>query len=67
MFMPKTLEIRGENVKTVIEPIKTKTETHEMEPNRSKDKAKHEGDNPSFLDEFLKFAFVLIFQFIFVF
>ena len=26
---------------------------HEIEPNLSKDRAMHEGDNPSFLDKFM--------------
>jgi hypothetical protein len=33
---------------------------HEIEPNPSKDRAIHEGDNPSFWDEFIKFTFFLI-------
>jgi hypothetical protein len=56
-----------QNLKTVKEPIKTKTESHETEPNASKDRAMHEGDNPSFLHEFMKFNFFLTVQFIFVF
>ena len=38
----------------------------EIEPNPSKDRAMHEGDNPSFLDKFMKFIFYLIILFIFV-
>jgi hypothetical protein len=45
-------------VKTVIEP-KKQILCHEIEPNPSKDRAMHEGDNPSFLDEFIKFVFFL--------
>jgi hypothetical protein len=30
---------------------------HEIEPNPSKDRSMHEGDNPSFLNEFMKFTF----------
>jgi hypothetical protein len=61
------LEIqRKENVKTVKEPIKTKSESHKTEPNPLKDRAMHEGDNPSFLDEFVKFTFILTVQFIFL-
>jgi hypothetical protein len=30
---------------------------HEIEPNPSKDRAVHEGDNPSFWDEFIKFTY----------
>jgi hypothetical protein len=33
---------------------KNQTESLEIEPNPSKDRAKHEGDNPSFWDEFMK-------------
>jgi hypothetical protein len=29
---------------------------HEIEPNPSKDRSMHEGDNPSFLNEFMKFT-----------
>jgi hypothetical protein len=64
MFKHKKLEIRGENVKTVKEPIKTKQPWNEIGPNSSKDRAMHErrnpmpeGDNPSFWDEFIKFTF----------
>jgi hypothetical protein len=46
MLRPKKLEIRKKNVKTVKEPRKPKC--HEIEPNPSKDRAMHEGDNPSF-------------------
>jgi hypothetical protein len=41
------LEIREKKVKTVEEP-KNKMLHHEVEPNPSKDKSMHEGDNPSF-------------------
>jgi hypothetical protein len=45
---PKKLEIR-KIVKTVKEPEKKKQILcHEIEPNPSKDRATHEGDNPSF-------------------
>ena len=40
---------------------------HEIEPNPLKDRAVHEGDNPSFLDEFMKFTFFLTVLLIFVF
>ena len=40
---------------------------HEIEPNPSKDRSMHEGDNPSFLNEFMKFTLYLIVVFIFVF
>jgi hypothetical protein len=41
-------------MKTVKEPIKIKSESHKIEPNPSKDRAKHEGGNPSFLDDSIK-------------
>jgi hypothetical protein len=43
-----------------------RTECHEIEPNPSKDRALHEGDNLSFWDEFIKFTFFLTVQFIFI-
>jgi hypothetical protein len=52
----KRLEIR-KTVKPLKEPIKTKTERFKIEPNPSKDRAMHEGDNLSFLDEFIQFIF----------
>jgi hypothetical protein len=39
---------------------------NEFEPNLSKDRAMHEGDNPFFLGEFKKIAFFLTVQTIFV-
>jgi hypothetical protein len=56
-----------QNVKTVKEPIQTKTESQEIEPNPSKDRAMHEEDNPSFLEEFIKSTSFLTVQYIFVF
>jgi hypothetical protein len=56
MLRPKKVGNPKKNVKSVKVPIKTKTESHEIEPNPSKDRAMHEGDNPSFLDEFIKFT-----------
>jgi hypothetical protein len=47
MLRPKQLEIR-KRVKVVKEPIKTKTESRKIEQNPSKDRAKYEGENPSF-------------------
>ena len=41
--------------------------SHEIEPNPSKDRSMHEGDNPSFLNEFMKFTLYLIVVFIIVF
>jgi hypothetical protein len=49
VLRPKKLEIR-KIVKTVKEPKKKPKQIlcHEIEPNPSKDRAMHEGDNPSF-------------------
>ena len=47
----KKLEVRNKNVKRV-KSRKNEILCHEIEPNPSKDRAMHEGDNPSFLDEF---------------
>jgi hypothetical protein len=47
MLWPNKLEIWGGGCETVQEPKKT-PECHEIEPNPSKDRAMHEGDNPSF-------------------
>jgi hypothetical protein len=41
------LEIQEQNLK---ELIKTKAESHKIEPNPSKDQAIHGGNNPLFLD-----------------
>jgi hypothetical protein len=41
--------------------------SHEIEPNPSKDRAMHEGDNPLFWDEFIKFTFFLTVLFTFLF
>jgi hypothetical protein len=57
------LEIRIKIVKTIQEPKKTTKKQilcHEIEPNPSKDRAMHEGDNPSFCDEFVTFTFIHI-------
>ena len=48
------------------ELIKNKTESRKIESNPSNDRTKHDGDNPSFLDEFIKFTFSLTVQFIFL-
>jgi hypothetical protein len=42
----KKLEIRENPLKAIEEP--KKPECHKIEPNPSKDRAVHEGDNPSF-------------------
>jgi hypothetical protein len=47
VLRPKKLEIR-KIVKTVKKPTKKKILCHEIEPNLSKDRALHEGDNPSY-------------------
>ena len=49
VLRPKKLEIR-KIVKNVNEP-----KNQEIEPNPSKDRAMHEGDDPSFWDELIKF------------
>ena len=38
-------------MKNLIEPIKNKTEISKIESNPSNDRTRHDGDNPSFLDE----------------
>jgi hypothetical protein len=53
VLRPKKLEIRKKAVKTVQEPTPPPILCHEIEPNPSKDNAMHEGDNPSFWDEFI--------------
>ena len=60
----KKLEVRKKNVKSV-KSRKNEILCHEIEPNLSKDRAMHEGDNPSFLDEFMRFTFYLIVLFVF--
>ena len=62
----KSWKSEKKNVKGV-KSRKNEILCHEIEPNPSKDRAMHEGDNPSFLDEFMKFTFYLIVLFIFVF
>jgi hypothetical protein len=47
VLRPKKLKIAKKNVKTVYEP-KNQNLCHEIEPNQSKDRAMHEGDNLSF-------------------
>jgi hypothetical protein len=67
MLRSEKLEIR-KKVKTVNElSDENQTESHEIEPNPSKDRAMPEGDNPSFLDGFTKFTFFLTVQFICIF
>jgi hypothetical protein len=65
VLRPKKLEIR-KIVETVKEPKKWIL-CHDFEPNPSKDRAMHEGDNHSFWDKFIKFTFFLTELFIFVF
>jgi hypothetical protein len=66
VLRPKKLEIR-KIVKTVKQPKKKQILCHEIEPKPSKDRVMHEGDNPSFRDEFIKCTFFLKESFIFVF
>ena len=54
------------NVKSV-KSGKNEILCHEIEQNPSKDRAMHEGNNPSFGGEFRKFSFFLTVLFIFVF
>jgi hypothetical protein len=48
MFRPKEGWEFEKDCVTVKEPGKKGSQTHEIEPNPSKDRAMHEGDNPSF-------------------
>jgi hypothetical protein len=64
VLRPKNLEILT-IVKTVKDP-ENQILCHAIEPNPSKDRAMHEGDNPSFWDELMKFTFFLTELFIFV-
>jgi hypothetical protein len=61
MLRSKKLETRKKkNVWKLKEPSdENQTECHEIEPNPS-DRAMHEGDNPSFWDEFTKFILIHI-------
>jgi hypothetical protein len=47
MLRSKKLKIRGKN-ENYERADENQTEFHEIEPNLSKDRAMHEGDNPSF-------------------
>jgi hypothetical protein len=57
MLRSKKLEIRKKKVKSLKDSIKNKTENRKIESKPSKVRTKHEGGNPSFLDEFIKFTF----------
>jgi hypothetical protein len=61
VFRLKKLEIKKKKkeLKSVYEPKKPQTLCHEIEPNPSKDRAMHEGDNFSFSDEFIEIYFFL--------
>ena len=48
VLRPKKLEIQKRNCKNCTRAEKTKILCREIEPNPSKDRAMHEGDNPSF-------------------
>jgi hypothetical protein len=53
MLRSKTLE-NPEKMWKLKEPSdENQTKCHEIEPNPSKDRAMHEGDNPFFGDEFI--------------
>ena len=47
------LEIRKKKCVNCERAVKNQIECHEIEPNPSNDRAMHEGDNPSFRDEFI--------------
>jgi hypothetical protein len=49
-----------------VQEPKKKILSHEIEPNPSKDRALHEGDDHSFLEKFIKFTFFLTALLIFV-
>jgi hypothetical protein len=53
MLMPKKLKIREKKCENCERADKNQSEIHKSEPNPSKDRAMHEGDNPSFSDEFI--------------
>jgi hypothetical protein len=59
VLRPKKLEIRKRNREKCIRGEKKTKQIlcHENEPNPSKDRAMHEGDNPSFWDEFMNWLF----------
>jgi hypothetical protein len=64
----KKLEIRKKKLWKLYKSRRNHILCHEIEPNPSKDRTMHEGDNPSFWDELIyKFTFFLIVLFIFVF
>jgi hypothetical protein len=65
VLRPKKVEIR-KIVNAAKEPKKPNTVLWNIEPNLSKDRAMHEGDNPSFWDKFIKSTFFLTELFIFL-
>jgi hypothetical protein len=48
MLRPKMLEIREKKCENCERADENQNESHETEPNLSKDRAMHEGDNPAF-------------------
>jgi hypothetical protein len=66
MLRSKKLEIRKKKSENLKDSIKNKTKNRKIESNPSNNKTKHEGDNPSFLDEFTKHTFSLTVQFVFL-
>jgi hypothetical protein len=50
VLRPKKLEIREKKLCNLYKSRKNQILCHEIEPNPSKDRAMHEGDNPSFSD-----------------
>jgi hypothetical protein len=57
VLRPKKLEIRKEIENSIRVWKKRQILCHEIEPNPLKDRAMHEGNNPSFWDESIKFTF----------
>jgi hypothetical protein len=56
VIRPKKLEIQEKKYENCVRAEKKpQILYHEIEPNPSKDRDMHEGDNPSFGDEFSKF------------
>jgi hypothetical protein len=53
VLRPKKLEIRKKKMWKLWKSRQNQILCYEIEPNLSKDRAMHEGDNPSFSDEFV--------------
>jgi hypothetical protein len=60
--------LRQKNLEMIVQTRKkNQTGCREIETNPSKDRAMHEGDDPSFWNESIEFDFYLTVKFIFVF